>query len=68
MDLRQHESKNISSGITEYRCRKTNKITYKANKMGRSKFFCDVDSCKKYIDRVCLELGIKQVYGSFKKV
>lgn len=65
---RNYKIETIEPNIRLLECRVTKKIKYEAKKYGKSKFFDNIEQARKYIDRVCIELGKKQVYNTFKAI
>lgn len=58
----------ISKNIRRFECRVTKKVMYEAKKFEKSKMFETEKQAQKYVDLICLERKVPQVYNSFKSV
>lgn len=57
----------ISPNIRRIECRKTGVIRYEGRKFERCKIFDTEKEAKKYVDFICLEKGVSQVYNSYTR-
>lgn len=65
---RDSKKETIETNIRKCECRVTKQIKFEVKKYGRYKMFDTIEQARKYIDKICIELGKKQVYNSFKAV
>lgn len=66
--MRNYKAEKVSLNIRRCECRVTRVVKYEAKKFGRQKMFDTLKEAEKYVDRVCIELGKKQVYNTFKQI
>lgn len=65
---RDCKTETIETNIRKHECRVTKQVKYEAKKYGRCKMLDTIEQARKYIDKVCIEMGKKQVYNTFKAV
>lgn len=66
--MRNCKTERVSLNIRRCECRVTGVVKYEAKKFNRQKMFNTLRDAEKYVDRICIELGKKQVYNTFKAI
>lgn len=66
--MRNFKVETVSTNIRRLECRTSGLVRFEAKKYNRRKIVDTIEEAKKYVDMICIEMGRKQVYNSFKKL